>query len=412
MNIVEVNYTDLSGRIFNGYDLHLSLNKMEGVSAVQYVAEKESGTPTVKAFRDDAVIREEYLELERSFSIGQLLSPYGVQLLKEEAFLDADIIHLHIIHNNCISLLDLPELLKRDNVVWTIHDPWIVTGNCVYPLECGRWKMGCGYCPRLNEAGRRLRVDTTSQLWNLKKSIFTQINPHIITASGFTEKYLAESPLTAHWNRLTRIPFGIKKRFLEPFCQSEDKRRFGLAPDCLVIGFRLTDYEIKGCRYIFEALEQLNAARPIALLTTGDSKVLPDSLREKYQCVTLPWLQEDDLIEFYRALDIFLMTSLAETFGLMAAESMACETALICFQSTVLEEITHAPDIGIAAAYRSTEAIAEALTRLVEKPEELADRKRRGKRFVAETYNYDRYVQQHLQLFREIAAHREGMYTK
>jgi len=101
-----------------------------------------------------------------------------------------------------------------------------------------------------------------------------------------------------------------------------------------------------------------------------------------------------------------LMPSLAETFGLMSIEAMACETALICFRSTVLESITRAPDVGIAVEYRSAQAITEALTWLIGEPEELERRKQLGRRFVAETYSYDRYVQQHLQLFKEIAARR------
>lgn len=403
---MEVSALDLAGRIFNGYDLHLSLNELEGVSAVQYVVEKKSETPTVKRFRDDPVIREEYLELERKFSIGQLCSPYGMQLLHDEAFLRADIVHLHLIHNHCISLLDLPELMKGDNVAWTIHDPWVVTGNCIHPLECGLWRTGCGDCPRLKETGRELYMDTTSQMWNLKKSVFAQINPYIIVASEFTEKYLRESPLTSHWNRITRIPFGIKKPFFAPFSQPEYKKRLGLSSDCLTIGFRLANGEIKGCRYIFEALEQLRPARPIALFTVGDANLLPNWLREKYHCVCFPWLQEQELLEFYRTLDIFLMPSLAETFGLMAIEAMACETALLCFQSTILESITHAPDFGIAVEYRSPRAIAEALSQLIENPEDLKDRKRRGKEFVAETYCYDKYVKRHLDLFHEIAARR------
>lgn len=406
MNVVEVSELDLPGRIFNGYDLHLSLNELEGVSAVQYVVGKKSDTPTVKRFRDDPVIREEYLELERRFSVGQLCSPYGIQLLHDEAFLNADVVHLHLIHNHCISLLDLPELMKWDHVAWTIHDPWVVTGNCVHPLECGRWRTGCGDCPRLKETGRELYIDTTSQLWNLKKSVFAQINPYVIVASEFTEKYLRESPLTSHWNRITRIPFGIKDPFFAPFSQTEHKRRLGLPSECLTVGFRLSKWEIKGCRYIFEALEQLRPDRPIALLTVGDEKLLPDWLREKYRCICFPWLQEKELLEFYRALDIFLMPSLAETFGLMAVEAMACETALICFRSTVLESVAHAPDPGIAVEYRSSAAIAEALSRLIGNPGELEDRKRRGREFAASAYRYDTYVKRHLALFQEIAARR------
>ena len=106
LNIVEVNYGDLTGRIFNGYDLHLSLNEIPGISAVQYVAEKNSDTPTVIRFKDDRVIREERYDLEQRFSVGQLLSPYGLQLLQEDAFLRADVVHFHILHNNTISLLD------------------------------------------------------------------------------------------------------------------------------------------------------------------------------------------------------------------------------------------------------------------------------------------------------------------
>jgi len=117
LNIVEVNYHDLLGRIFGGYDLHLSLNKIDGVSAVQYVALKGSDTPTVQAFCDDPVILEERRYLEHRFSISQLLSPYGLQLLEEPAFQEADVVHFNILHNDTLSLLDLPRLMERDNVV-------------------------------------------------------------------------------------------------------------------------------------------------------------------------------------------------------------------------------------------------------------------------------------------------------
>lgn len=404
MNIVEVNYHDLLGRIFGGYDLHLSLNKIDGVSAVQYVALKGSDTPTVQAFCDDPVILEERRYLEHRFSISQLLSPYGLQLLEEPAFQEADVVHFNILHNDTLSLLDLPRLMERDNVVWTIHDPWVVTGNCIHPLECERWKNGCHGCSRLKVSGREMEVDNAAQMWNLKKSIFAQINPHIVVASDFTERYLRESPLTNHWNRITKIPFGIKELFFEEFTQQDYKRKFGLDPNELVIGFRQTKDPIKGCGYIYEALERLEIPYPVQLLAVGSESDLPDAIKKKYRYVSLPWLDEPDMLAYFRALDIFLMPSLAETFGLMSIEAMACETALICFQSTVLESVTNAPDYGIAVEYRSARAIADALTELIKHPEELTDRKRRGKEFVAQNYRYDTYVTRHLQLFRSVAA--------
>jgi len=121
-----------------------------------------------------------------------------------------------------------------------------------------------------------------------------------------------------------------------------------LDPNELVIGFRQTKDPIKGCGYIYEALERLEIPYPVQLLAVGSESDLPDAIKKKYRYVSLPWLDEPDMLAYFRALDIFLMPSLAETFGLMSIEAMACETALICFQSTVLESVTNAPDYGIA----------------------------------------------------------------
>lgn len=404
LNIVEVNYGDLTGRIFNGYDLHLSLNEIPGISAVQYVAEKNSDTPTVIRFKDDRVIREERYDLEQRFSVGQLLSPYGLQLLQEDAFLRADVVHFHILHNNTISLLDLPRLMERGNAVWTLHDLWPITGNCIQPLACDRWKTGCGHCENMTPVGRELCADTTAQMWRLKKAIFSQINPYIVVASPFVERYIRESPLTSHWQHIVRIPFGLKNCFFEEFSQAECREKYGIDPDCIVIGFRLSDSELKGGRYILDALKQLKSSRPIQLLTVGNIDGLPDWLVEKYACKCLPWLSEEEILSYYHALDIFLMPSLAESFGLMAIEAMACETAVICFQTTGLEFIVQAPRCGVAVEYCSALAIQKALSRLIDNPEELLARKRRGKAFIAENYRYDDYVKRHLKLYRDIAS--------
>lgn len=117
------------------------------------------------------------------------------------------------------------------------------------------------------------------------------------------------------------------------------------------------------------------------------------------------------MLDFYRAADIFIMPSLAETFGLMAIEAMACQTAVICFQATVLEEVTGAPDYGIAVEYKSAEGIAAALTRLLDDPEELERRKQSGRQFAAQTYPYNLYVQRHLQLYQEIKRREHGQNT-
>ncbi|MSS35098.1 glycosyltransferase [Clostridium porci] len=401
MNVLEVNFTDLDGRIFNGYDLHLSLNEIEGVNALQYVLNKDSTTESVRVFCSDPIIHQELLYLEQKNSISQLLAPYGRQLLREEAFRKADVVHLHILHNDVISLLDLPEIMDRDNVVWTIHDPWAVTGNCIHPLECRKWRTGCCNCEKLELPGRKMSVDNTSQMWKLKQKIFSRINPYIVVASDFMRKYIEESPLTSHWNRIFQIPFGVKEKYFETFSQKECRRRFGISMESFVIGFRMQEGEIKGCRYLLEALENLSDSLPIHLFAVGN-QILPERIRRQYSYTGPVWFKEEDMIDFYRCLDVFVMPSLAESFGMMAIEAMACETAVICFKSTALEKITHAPEYGIAVEYKSSRQIGEAIRQLITDRNKLIIKKEQGKRFVERTYSYTTYVSRHLKLYEKI----------
>jgi len=59
----------------------------------------------------------------------------------------ADVVHLHNLHGDYLSLLALPLWGRDKPLVWTLHDAWPLTGNCAYPRDCPRWRAGCGRCP-------------------------------------------------------------------------------------------------------------------------------------------------------------------------------------------------------------------------------------------------------------------------
>ena len=91
----------------------------------------------------------------------------------------------------------------------------------------------------------------------------------------------------------------------------------------MVIAFRSDRLERKGCKYIYEALQKLNAGNKIELLCVGNENV-PSYIKDKYHTTELGWVDdESEIIRFFQSCDIFLMPSLAETFGVMAIEAMA-----------------------------------------------------------------------------------------
>ena len=72
MKVVEVNYTDLPGRIFNGYDLHLELNK-RGIYATQNVLHKLSNTGTVYEIIKDPLVQMQLEEYEKINQMANLI---------------------------------------------------------------------------------------------------------------------------------------------------------------------------------------------------------------------------------------------------------------------------------------------------------------------------------------------------
>lgn len=407
MKIVHVNNCDLVGRRFNGYDLHLSLNEM-GHEANQIVVEKKSSVNTVIGLHEPDYYggrefsRTMLRNIEKNSSLTSMIYPYGKQISEMKAFLNADIVHYHLIHNYFLSLIDFQKMVSKKKSVWTVHDPWIISGHCVYPLNCEKWLDGCEPCDRYLEEPFTLKKDTASQLWKLKKQIYRELDIDIIVSSNFMLEYIQKSPLTSHFNRIHKIPFGIECERFANRNKKSARDRFGISNTAFVVAYRTEQLEIKGTKYIEEAVNKLNMKKDVVLLTVGTGTVSKD-LKNRYKVVELGWQNDEmTLMDFYSASDVFLMPSLAESFGLMAIEAMAAGCVVIAFKTTVLEEIICSPNCGIAVSYKNSEEIKNVLEFLIENRDECRVYGEKSKVFAFENYSYDSYVKRHLELYQDI----------
>lgn len=401
MKILEVNCNDLPGHIFNGYDLHISLKEL-GYNIKQMVKKKYSDSNTVKSFCNDEFCLSQVIEWERVHSVSHIMIPFGYVLKKSAEFQEADIVHYHILHNHTISLLDYAELMNQKCSVWTIHDMWIITGNCVQPTECIKWMTGCGNCPLLTEGTFMMEQDNTEFMWNVKKQVLSKINPDIIVASDFMKRCIKQSPLTRHFDKIHVIPFGIVSEKYNISEKALKKKKFHIPAGHKVIGFRADDSYIKGCAYLYEALEKIGEHSNITLLCVGEG-IVPYWIKDKYNIMELGLVYDQDkMIDFFEAVDIFVMPSLAEGFGLMSVEAMAAGCAVICFKGTVSEEITESPSCGVAVDYKSSDALMAAIQRLIDNYNETETRGRLGHELVKSKYQFGDYVEKHRRLYEKL----------
>lgn len=408
MRVLQVNGYQSPGRRFNGLSLKPHLEAL-GVSSKHFVWEQDRQEDGVVSLRGKLLRKVNRLTrgVEKVLSLQSQLYSNGMHMRRMEAFREADLVHYHIIHSGFLSMQSLPAMTAEKPSLWTLHDPWAMTGHCIHPFSCQRWKIGCGQCPDL-KTDFAIRHDTTALNFRLKRAAYRRSNFEILVASSWMENMVRQSPLL-EGVPVHKVPFGLDLDFFKPGDQAAAKARLGIEPHRLVLCFRSVVNDFKGLQYVIEALDRLQTQVPICLLTLNDRGRI-EKFKERFQVVELGWTNDDAVMQdVYSATDLFLMPSLADSFGLMAVEAMACGKPTICFEGTALPEVVFTPEAGLAVPSRDSAALSAAMERLIGDPQERLARGERSRQLAEQHYDIRLQAQRMLDVYeRVIQGRRSG----
>lgn len=386
MKVLQVNGYQSPGRRFNGLSLKPYLEAL-GVSSKHFVWEQDRQEEGVVSLHGNMLrkINRFTRGVEKTLSLQSQLYSNGMHFRRMPEFLEADLVHYHIIHSGFLSMQSLPSLTARKPALWTLHDPWAMTGHCIHPFACQRWKTGCGQCPDL-KTDFAIQRDTTALNFRLKRLAYRRSKFEILVASSWMENMVRQSPLLDDVP-VHKVPFGLDLDFFRPHDQAAAKARLGIDPNRLVLCFRSVLNDFKGLQYVVEALERLQTEVPICLLTLND-KGRVEQFKDRFQLVELGWTNDDQVMQdVYSATDLFLMPSLADSFGLMAVEAMASGKPTICFEGTALPEVIFTPDAGLAVPSRDSAALSAAIDHLIRNPQERLRRGERSRQLAEQHYD-------------------------
>ena len=228
-------------------------------------------------------------------------------------------------------------------------------------------------------------------------------NITLVVASQWMYDRVNHSPILSHLP-CHIIPLGVDSRQFKPRDKLRCRSRFGIPHDAHVLAFRCRgDGErFKGWPWLERALMLLKITQKTYLLVF-EGKGYMSNLTDKYEVIELGWVNDQDLlVDALNAADIFLMPSVAEAFGIMAVEAMACGTPVIVFEGTALPDVIHAPRGGIAVPYKDHVALARAIENLLQDGVLYANLVREGLRIVEQEYNSHLYVQRHIALYESL----------
>ena len=177
---------------------------------------------------------------------------------------------------------------------------------------------------------------------------------HIIAASSFTRSTLIENGIDK--DRITVIPYGVDSEVFSP-----DLSRLYRENDKLRLLFVGRMNQRKGIQYLLDSLALLHADQ-IELTVCG--RVVDDlSIFRPFgdQVRIRPDISRQELIAAYRAADLFVFPSVAEGFGHVLLESMACGLPILSTVRTAAPDLIESGREGFVVAPCETTPIAERI---------------------------------------------------
>jgi glycosyltransferase involved in cell wall biosynthesis len=178
------------------------------------------------------------------------------------------------------------------------------------------------------------------------------------------------------------------------------------------------DVELKGLRYLLEALAKLRTERNLSLTVIGRPKKggrsqdLIDQLGLG-DCVSfVSGVTDERIVELYAESELAVVPSLYEGFSLPAVEAMATGTPLVATTGGALPEVT-GPDGETVLSCRpgDVDSLAAALRRGLDAPELRAAIGDAGRRRVIERYTWKLTAQRTVEQYREVIDQRRHRAT-
>ncbi|HBG06013.1 MAG: hypothetical protein A2075_15620 [Geobacteraceae bacterium GWC2_58_44] len=268
-------------------------------------------------------------------------------LAREITAFAPDVVHLHWICNDFLSLEELARL--RQPVLWTLHDSWPFTGGCHVPLDCLRFQDACGSCPLLGSCAEH---DWSRQLHGKKRDCYAALSLTVVAPSRWLAARARSSSLLGS-ARIEVIPNGLDVSRFRPLDKLMAREILGLPKDrklMLFGGMSSTTDPNKGFDLLLQALSGMpERGGDAGLVVFGASGgELPADFPVPVHF--LGTLHDDATLALaYSAADVMVVPSRQEAFCQTASEALACGVPVVCFGSSGLFDVVHHGVDGYAA---------------------------------------------------------------
>tara|TARA_S200000501_G_C20818914_1_gene741889 strand:+ start:175 stop:1413 length:1239 start_codon:yes stop_codon:yes gene_type:complete len=371
MKVIHISYSNyIGGASIAAYRIHRSL-RHNNIDSSMWTIESslsENVHEKNKSFLGKLLLRlRRYLtwpllkSIKTSLPIHHSISLLPSKFVKHINASDADVVHLHWIQREMISISDLARIKKP--VVWTLHDMWAFCGAEHYTSN-NRWLSGYleGNRPEY-ESG----FDLNRWTWQRKKRHWKKPF-EIITPSKWLGNCVGKSKLMNTWP-ITVIPNPIDIDFWKPVEKKRSRHMLKLHDDITYILFGAhggSKDPRKGFDLFLDSLiflkKKYRFDNNIELLVFGENK---PKKQENYN-FKVTYLGQINSFEhlklIYNATDVLVIPSRQDNFPNIAIEAHACGTPIVGFDIGGLADIIKHKKTGYLAKSFDSEELAYGIS--------------------------------------------------
>lgn len=327
-------------------------------------------------------------------------------ILNHEFYRQADIIHLHNLHGYYFSPFVLPTLTHNKPTIWTLHDMQSLTGHCALSLDCEKWKSGCGNCP-YPSLYPQINHDKTDEVWDTKKKIYDRSRVTIVCPSDWLAM-IAKNGLFRDKD-VRRIYNGVDEKKFFPRNKKVVRDKLHLPQDKKILMFS-ADAGLKnawkGPEYIFAAYEYFSKNNDVLFLNVG----VNNDDETKHSWLEVSQVHDANMMaDYYAASDIVIYPSLADSFGLVVAEALACGTPVVTFATGGIPEIVEHMKNGYVAKYKDVYDFIFGIRVLLDNKTKRLQFGKAGRKRIETYFSHDRMIKEYCLLYQELfREHVEG----
>lgn len=370
MKIVHLSHSDISGGASRAaYRVHNMLIKHR-INSSMWVDVKKTDDPTVYGPKTNF---EKFIKSNRQhirYPFNKILKSkffgmHSVSLLpsswlKKINSSDVDVVHLHWIQGEMLSIKEISQIKKP--LVWSFLDMWPFCGSEHYAYNN---RYSDGYWKDNRSKSELEFLDINRWRWNQKAKLFKK-PIQIISPSEWMTSCVKRSYLMKNWP-IDTIPLPINISTWSPLEKSFARKKLNLPQNSKLIIFGAIGGkrdDRKGFKLLEKALGYLknfNQNDDVNLIIFGGTKkdIYP---RIDFKIHHFNEINDDKILqELYSAADVMIIPSKMETFGQTAIEALACGTPVVAFNNTGPSDIVDHKKNGYLAEYLNEKDLANGI---------------------------------------------------